>query len=79
MKVTENGNRPEALAYDLIQQAWKEWGKAANCSVNGKFTWFDIQRLALRSTASYGDCLIIFALVESLDKSRCSRAAPLRG
>ena len=58
MKVTENGNRPDALANDLIEQAWKEWGKAANCSVNGKFTWFDIQRLALRSTARDGDCII---------------------
>ena len=38
MMVTENGNRPEALAYDLIEQVWKECGKAANCSVNGKFT-----------------------------------------
>ena len=58
MKVTENGNRPDALANDLIEQAWKEWGKASNCSVSGKFTWFDIQRLALRSTARDGDCLI---------------------
>ena len=58
MKVTENGNRPDALANDLIEQAWKEWSKAANCSINGKFTWFDIQRLALRSTARDGDCII---------------------
>jgi lambda family phage portal protein len=58
MKVTENGGRPDALANDLIEQAWKEWSKAANCSINGKFTWFDIQRLALRSTARDGDCII---------------------
>ena len=58
MKVTENGGRPDALANDLIEQAWKEWSKAANCSINGKFTWFDIQRLAIRSTARDGDCII---------------------
>ena len=58
MKVIENGGRPDRLANDLIENAWREWGKASNCSVTGKFTWFDIQRLALRSTARDGDCII---------------------
>tara|TARA_B100001250_G_scaffold404411_1_gene420357 strand:- start:1013 stop:2425 length:1413 start_codon:yes stop_codon:yes gene_type:complete len=58
MKVTENGGRPDVIANDLIEKAWKEWSRAKNCSINGKFTWLDIQRLALRSTARDGDCII---------------------
>ena len=59
MKVTENGNRPDALANDLIEQAWKEWGKAANCSVNGKFigSTFNGSRFVqphAMATASFG-------------------------
>jgi len=58
MKVSENGGRPDVLANDLIEKAWREWGRREMCTVTGRMTWFDVQRLALRSTARDGDCII---------------------
>ena len=58
MKVTENGGRPDTLANDLIERAWRDWAQSESCTVTGRMTWFDVQRLALRSTARDGDCII---------------------
>ena len=65
MKVTENGGRPDA-SNDLIEQAWKEWSKAANCSINGSSLglifsgWTSSQPHAM-ATASFGCCAIAMA------------------
>jgi lambda family phage portal protein len=58
MKVTENGGRPDTLANDLIERAWRDWAQSESCTVTGRMTWFDVQRLALRSTARDGDCIL---------------------
>ena len=58
MKVVENGNRPDILANDMIEKAWREWGSKKNCTVTGQSTWFDVQRLVLRSVARDGDCIV---------------------
>lgn len=58
MKVTENGGRPDILANDMIERAWRDWGRKRNCSVTGQSTWFDVQRLVLRSVARDGDCAV---------------------
>ena len=58
MKVTENGGRPDTLANDLIERAWRDWARSESCTVTGRMTWFDVQRLALRSTARDGDCIL---------------------
>jgi lambda family phage portal protein len=60
MKVEEGdgSGRPDTLANDLIEKAWREWGRSDACTVTGRMTWFDVQRLALRSTARDGDCII---------------------
>ena len=60
MKVEEGdgSGRPDTLANDLIEKAWREWGRSDACTVTGRMTWFDVQRLALRSTARDGDCVL---------------------
>lgn len=58
MKVTENGGRPDVLANDLVERAWNDWSRSESCTVTGRMTWFDVQRLALRSTARDGDCVL---------------------
>ena len=58
MKAPENGGRPDTLANDLIEKAWREWGRSDACTVTGRMTWFDVQRLALRSTERNGDCIL---------------------
>ena len=58
MKITENGGRPDALANDLIEKAWRDWSRREVCTVTGRMTWFEVQRLVLRSTARDGDCIV---------------------
>ena len=58
MKITENGGRPDALANDLIAKAWRDWSRREVCTVTGRMTWFEVQRLVLRSTARDGDCIV---------------------
>lgn len=46
-------------ANDIVESAWKNWGKARNCTVTKRQTWLDVQRLVLRSVARDGACLIV--------------------
>ena len=45
-------------ANEMVEKAWAEWGKPANCSTAGIYSWGDIQKLILRSVARDGACLI---------------------
>lgn len=58
MKVTENGGLPDNLANDLIEKEWKKWSRREFCTVTKRMTWFDVQRLILRSVARDGDCIV---------------------
>jgi len=58
MKVTENGGQPDNLANDIIEKAWKKWSSREFCTVTKRMTWFDVQRLILRSVARDGDMII---------------------
>lgn len=58
MKITEDGGRSDELANDLIEKAWRDWSRREVCTVTGRMTWFDVQRLVLRSTARDGDCIV---------------------
>ena len=41
-----------------IEAAWKKWGKLKCCSVDGKKTWLDVQKLLARSMARDGEVLL---------------------
>ena len=32
LKVTENGGRPDTLANDLIERAWRDWARSESCT-----------------------------------------------
>ena len=48
----------DSFANNKIERAWASWGKAANCTANGRQTWLDVQRVVLRSVARDGSVLI---------------------
>ena len=48
-------DRPDA---NTIEKAWAEWGKPANCSMNGRLGWREIQRLVMETVARDGECLV---------------------
>ena len=58
----------DVLANQIIEESWSRWGESRLCSVTRQYTWQDLQRLVLRSTARDG-----FVLVR---KHYTERAAP---
>jgi lambda family phage portal protein len=40
-----------------IEQAWSEWGKRGTCTVCGRYSWRDVKRMMVRSTARDGNFL----------------------
>lgn len=46
---------PDKLADSLIESAWTEWGKKGTCTVCGRYSWRDVKRMLVRSTARDGN------------------------
>lgn len=61
MKVKEFMNGAEQYdqrANDMIEEAWGIWGKAANCTQNGRLGWIDVQRHIARAVAKDGEVFV---------------------
>jgi len=52
-----NGNL-DKNANNQIEEAWKKWCKKGNCDVTGKFSFVDIQKMAIGAMAEDGEVLI---------------------
>ena len=48
----------DTFANNKIEEAWREWGKAANCTTTGRQSFTGVQRLILRSVARDGSVMI---------------------
>jgi len=57
MKVKDFNGDFDRQANQKIESGWEDW-RAENCSVNGLYSWFELQRLILRSTARDGAVLV---------------------
>jgi len=44
---------------DTIEEAFREWSLPENCSVTGRLSWVDIQRLVIESCARDGEVLVV--------------------
>lgn len=45
-------------AAQAVEDAWADWGRLGNCTVEGRQTWQDFQRLAIQTVALDGEVLI---------------------
>jgi len=45
-------------ANDILKESFAEWGERESCSVDGKLSWLDMQRLAITSVARDGEILL---------------------
>jgi len=43
---------------DLIESAFKRWGKKGTCDVTGQYSWLDIKRLFIKTVAQDGAILV---------------------
>jgi len=50
--------KPDNIANNMIEAAWKEWGKRGVCTVDGKLSWADACNLFIESVARDGECLV---------------------
>jgi len=54
----ELDGEPDAAANAAIESAWREWGRPQTCTVTGRLSWRDVQRLAIESVARDGEVLV---------------------
>ncbi len=45
----------------IVENAWRSWGQRGNCTVDGRLSWVDAQRLFVESLARDGEVLVRFA------------------
>jgi lambda family phage portal protein len=50
--------QPDLLAKRLIEDAWSDWGKKANCTTTKRLTWRSVRRLSVRAAIRDGNVII---------------------
>lgn len=44
---------------DRVEAAFKTWGRVGNCTVDGRMSWLDVQKLAMESLCRDGEAFVI--------------------
>jgi len=57
MQVRDPGGRLDTVANDRIEWAWWEWGKRGNCTLCGRFSWWQVENMAATAIAREGNFL----------------------
>ena len=50
----------DAPGNKIVENAWKAWGQRGNCTVDGRLSWVDAQRLFIETLARDGEVLVRF-------------------
>jgi len=58
MRVRNDDGSPDVDANRRIEEAWAEWGRHGICTVDGRMSWADVQRLFIRSVARDGEIIV---------------------
>lgn len=59
VRARENDGRLDQLANQILEQSFADWGRAGNCTVDGKLSWVDAQRAFVSSVARDGECFVL--------------------
>jgi lambda family phage portal protein len=57
-RARENNGRLDTVANQLIENAWTDWGRLGNCTVDGRMSWIDAANLFIETVARDGECLV---------------------
>lgn len=60
VRAREPDGRLDQVANQQIEAAWHEWGRAGTCTVDGRASWIDAQRLAIESIVRDGEVFVLF-------------------
>lgn len=58
VKARNDNGAMDNLGNDQIEIAWKRWGRMGQCSVDGKISWVDAQRLFIENLVRDGEVLV---------------------
>lgn len=63
LSVVGTGIRPAFTGSDAaikrVKEAWKAWAESTHCDFDGHMNYYGLQRLAMRTVAESGECLIV--------------------
>jgi lambda family phage portal protein len=59
VKATGGDGRLDQSGNDAVEMAFKKWGRRGNCTVDGKLSWLDVQKLAIESLCRDGEVFIV--------------------
>jgi lambda family phage portal protein len=58
VKARNDNGAMDNLGNDSIEIAWKRWGRMGQCTVDGKISWVDSQRLFIENLVRDGEVLV---------------------
>lgn len=58
VKARNDNGSMDNIGNDQIEIAWKRWGRLGQCSVDGKVSWVDAQRLFIENLVRDGEVLV---------------------
>lgn len=58
VKARNDNGAMDNLGNDQIEISWKRWGRMGQCSVDGKISWVDAQRLFIENLVRDGEVLV---------------------
>ena len=59
VKNLDSGGNLDVIGNDAVEKAFKKWSKFGNCTVDGKMTFIDAQKLAIETWARDGEVFIL--------------------
>lgn len=57
-KVVNNRGDFDDRTNELVEEKWTAWGRAGSCTVDGRYSWVDVQRLAIGLIHGDGEFLV---------------------
>ena len=59
VKALDSVGRLDNTGNNAVEAAFKRWGQVGNCTVDGRLSWVDVQRLTIESVARDGEAFLI--------------------
>jgi len=60
VRARENNGVLDQAANQLLEDAFYQWGRPGVCTVDGRLSWVDTQRVFIESVARDGECFVLF-------------------
>lgn len=58
LRVRDQSGTMDEMANTMIENAWAQWGRVGKCTVCGRHSWRDVQKIIIRSLARDGEIVI---------------------